>query len=183
MPRSCTIRMKSDLKAAISICPFGGRGCNTRPSTPQRSVALANLITERVELARRGQNPYVICRMKSGWLVIGDVQPLPGYCVFLADPVAESINALDLAQRTQYSLDVIEVGDAVLAVTDAYRINYETLGNSEPALHTHIIPRYRTEPDDKRGRVAWNVYDWKTSRRFDAAQDGPFVERMRRQLA
>jgi diadenosine tetraphosphate (Ap4A) HIT family hydrolase len=143
-------------------------------------VVLANLITERVELARRGQNPYVICRMKSGWLVIGDVQPLPGYCVFLADPVVESINALDRAQRTQYSL---EAGDAVLAVTDAYRINYETLCNSEPALHTHIIPRYRTEPDEKRGRVAWGVYDWATSRRFDAAHDGMFVERMRRQLA
>jgi diadenosine tetraphosphate (Ap4A) HIT family hydrolase len=145
-------------------------------------VVLVNLITERVELARLGQNPYVIRRMKSGWLVIGDVQPLPGYCVFLADPVVESINGLDRAQRTQYSLDVIEAGDAVLAVTDAYRINYETLCNSEPALHTHIIPRYRTEPDEKRGIVAWKAYDWPTSRRFDAAQDGSFVERMRRQL-
>jgi len=45
---------------------------------------LANLIVERVELARRGQNQYVICRMKSGWLVVGDVQPLAGYCVLLA---------------------------------------------------------------------------------------------------
>ena len=60
--------------------------------------------------------------MKSGWLVIGDVQPLPGYCVLLADPVVESLNALDRAQRTQYSLDAISAGDAVLAVTDAYRI-------------------------------------------------------------
>ncbi|OFX06126.1 MAG: hypothetical protein A3D94_08525 [Alphaproteobacteria bacterium RIFCSPHIGHO2_12_FULL_66_14] len=143
---------------------------------------MANLIEERVELARRGQNEFIICRMKSGWLVIGDVQPLPGYCVLLADPVVESINALDQAQRTQYSLDVIRAGDAILAVTDAYRINYETLGNSEPALHTHIIPRYRAEPDEKRRRVAWSVYDWATARPFDPAQDGPFVERMREQL-
>ncbi len=117
--------------------------------------------------------------MKSGWLVIGDVQPLPGYCLLLADPVVESINALDQTQRVQYSLDVIRAGDALLAVTDAYRINYETLSNSEPALHTHIIPRYRTEPDEKRRRVAWGVYDWATSRRFDPVRDGPFVERMR----
>jgi len=146
-------------------------------------VVLANLIIERVELARRGQNPYVICRMKSGWLVIGDVQLLPGYCVLLADPVVESLNALDRAQRAQYSLNVIQAGDAVLAATDAYRINYETLGNSEPALHTHIIPRYQAEPDEKRRRVAWGVYDWATSRRFDLAHDGPFIERMRRQLS
>jgi diadenosine tetraphosphate (Ap4A) HIT family hydrolase len=77
---------------------------------------------------------------------------------------------------------VICVGDALLAVTDAYRINYETLGNSEPALHTHIIPRYRTETDDKRGRVAWLAYDWKTARKFDPARDGSFIERMRAHL-
>jgi hypothetical protein len=28
--------------------------------------------------------------MRSGWLVIGDVQPLPGYCLLLADPVVEA---------------------------------------------------------------------------------------------
>lgn len=49
---------------------------------------MANLIEQRVEMARNGQNPYVICKMKSGWLVIGDVQPLPGYCVFLAAALA-----------------------------------------------------------------------------------------------
>jgi diadenosine tetraphosphate (Ap4A) HIT family hydrolase len=117
--------------------------------------------------------------MASGWLVIGDVQPLPGYCVLLADPVVESVNALDAAGRQRYSLDAIHVGDALLAVTDAYRINYETLGNSEPALHTHIIPRYLTEPDEKRRGVAWMAYDWRTARRYDPAQDSAFVERMR----
>ncbi|SKA38266.1 Diadenosine tetraphosphate (Ap4A) hydrolase [Enhydrobacter aerosaccus] len=139
----------------------------------------ANLIERRVAAARAGINPYVICRMTSGWLVIGDVQPLPGYCVLLADPVVESLNSLDVADRIQYSLDTIRVGDALLAATDAWRINYETLGNSEPALHTHIIPRYRWEPDERRGRPAWVGYEWKTSRKFDPSSDAPFVERMR----
>jgi diadenosine tetraphosphate (Ap4A) HIT family hydrolase len=144
---------------------------------------LANLIQQRVELARRGQNPFVICRVKSGWLVIGDVQPLEGYCLLLADPVVESLNALDEAERTQYSLDTIRAGDAVLALTDAYRINYETLGNSEPALHTHIIPRYRSEPEEKRGRPAWVGHGWRTARKFDPVRDGSFIDRMRKYLA
>lgn len=143
---------------------------------------MSGLIEERVALARRGQNPYVIGRLKSGWLVVGDVQPLPGYCVFLADPVVESLNALDIAGRAQYSLDVARAGDALLAVTDAYRINYETLGNAEPALHTHLVPRYRDEPDEKRRRPAWVGYDWATARRFDPVQDGEFVASMRRHL-
>lgn len=49
-------------------------------------------------MARAGTNPYVICRMRSGWLVIGDVQPLPGYCLLLADPVVPSLN--DLSPRS-----------------------------------------------------------------------------------
>lgn len=114
---------------------------------------MPNLIEQRVDLARRGQSPFVICRMKSGWLMIGDVQPVDGYCLLLADPVAERLNALDEAQRAQYSLDTIRAGDALLAVTDAYRINYETLGNS-----------------------------WRTSRTFASVRDALFVERMREQL-
>lgn len=121
--------------------------------------------------------------MKAGWLVVGDVQPLPGYCLLLADPVVESINSLDEAGRIQYSLDTFRVGDALLALTDAWRISYETLGNSESALHTHIIPRYRSELGDKGGRPAWIGYDWTTSRKFDPVQDRPLVERMRRYLA
>ena len=144
---------------------------------------MTNLIQQRVEAARRGENPYVIARLPSGWLVIGDVQPLAGYCLVLADPVVASVNALNQAERVRYSLDVLAVGDALMAVTGAYRINYETLGNSEPALHTHIVPRYLDEPDDKRRLPPFSAYDWRTARRFDPLADRPFVERMRAALS
>jgi diadenosine tetraphosphate (Ap4A) HIT family hydrolase len=145
-------------------------------------VSPPNLIETRVALARRGENPHVIARMPSGWVVIGDVQPLPGYCLRLADPIAKSINALERAARIQYSLDVIRVGDALLAATSAIRINYETWGNSEPALHTHIVPRYRNEPQDLRTQPACMSYDWSTARPFDPETDAGFMARMRRLL-
>lgn len=144
---------------------------------------MRNLIEQRVQAARRGENPYLITRLASGWLVIGDVQPLPGYCVFLADPVVESPNALSEPDRICYSLDVLAVGDALLKVTGAFRINYETLGNAEPALHTHILPRYLDEPDDKRRMPPFMVYDWRTARPFDPALDQPFIEAMRAALS
>ena len=49
---------------------------------------MSNLIEQRVQAARRGENPYVIARMTSGWLVIGDIQPLPGYCLLLRSEAA-----------------------------------------------------------------------------------------------
>lgn len=57
------------------------------------------LIADRGELARRGANDAVTCRLPSGWAVIGDVQFLPGYCLLLADPVVASLNDLDDARR------------------------------------------------------------------------------------
>jgi diadenosine tetraphosphate (Ap4A) HIT family hydrolase len=135
-----------------------------------------------VELARKGENPYVICRLASGWLVIGDVQPLPGYCLVLADPVVESLNSLSEGDRIAYSLDVARVGDALLAVTGAFRINYETWGNLEPALHTHITPRYMSEPSLKRRMAPGRAYSRLRARKFDPAVDGEFMRRMREAL-
>ena len=120
------------------------------------------LITERVEEARNGTNHKVICRMPSGWAVMGDVQFLPGYCLLLPDPVVASLNDLDMDARAAYLLDMARIGDAVLHATGAARMNYEILGNSEPELHCHIFPRYASEPDDKRRMPAW-FYDWKNA--------------------
>jgi diadenosine tetraphosphate (Ap4A) HIT family hydrolase len=121
-----------------------------------------SLISQRVEMARNGSNDKVICRMASGWAVMGDVQFLPGYCLLLPDPVVPSLNDLDAEARAVYLLDMARLGDVVLAVTGALRMNYEILGNSEPELHCHLFPRYATEPDDKRKMPAW-FYDWKTA--------------------
>jgi diadenosine tetraphosphate (Ap4A) HIT family hydrolase len=144
---------------------------------------MTNLIEQRVAAARQGDNPYVITRMSSGWLVIGDVQPLAGYCLLLADPVVSSPNDLSEADRARYSLDVLRAGDAVLAVTGAHRINYLTLCNLEPSLHTHIIPRYPDEPAEKGGLPPFQAYDWAAARPFDPAVDRGFITSMRAWLA
>ncbi len=108
------------------------------------------LITERVEQARAGASPYVICRMRSGWAVIGDVQFLPGYSLLLPDPVVSSLNDLAEPARTVFLADMALLGDALLEATQAERINYEILGNTEPELHAHVFPRYASESEEKR---------------------------------
>lgn len=140
-----------------------------------------SLITQRVEMARNGANDKVICRMASGWAVMGDVQFLPGYCLLLPDPVVPSLNDLDAEARATYLLDMARIGDAVLQATDALRMNYEILGNSEPELHCHIFPRYATEPDEKRRMPAW-FYDWKNAPQYDEEKHGDLRKRIARLL-
>ena len=139
---------------------------------------MPTLIHRRVEAARKGENPTVLCRMESGWAVFGDVQVLNGYCLLLPDPVVPTLNDLDSQARVNFLRDMVIIGDAILEVTGATRINYEILGNSEPALHVHIVPRYEAEPDDLRRGPIW-FYDWSKAPKFDPVLHKPLMDKLR----
>jgi diadenosine tetraphosphate (Ap4A) HIT family hydrolase len=102
------------------------------------------LIHQRVASARDGTNPTVIARMRSGWAVIGDREVVRGYSLLLPDPVVPHLNALPPEARGQFLQDMALLGDVLLEITNAVRINYEMLGNLEPALHAHLFPRGTT---------------------------------------
>ena len=138
---------------------------------------MSTLIHQRVEMAQEGENPSVICSMPSGWAVLGDRQLLRGYCLLLSDPVASDLNALLLEERSIYLRDMTIIGDALLEVTGAALINYETLGNTEHALHTHIIPRYVDEPEEFRSRPVW-FYDWNSAPKFDLDRDKELMQKL-----
>ena len=142
---------------------------------------MSTLIHRRVELAREGKNDTVICRVPSGWAVLGDRQLLRGYCLLLSDPVVSDLNALSMEQRAIYLRDMSIVGDALLEVTGAVRINYETLGNTEHALHTHIVPRYNDEPDEFRFGPVW-FYDWEKAPKFDLESDQDFMNQLAKSI-
>ena len=84
-----------------------------------------------------------------------EMQHLRGYTILLADPLVASINDLNRLQQAEYLSDMALVGDALLEVTGAYRINYGIMGNSDPFLHAHIVPRYLTEPEKLRTGPPW----------------------------
>jgi len=127
---------------------------------------MTTLIHQRIQAARLGKNPTVICRVRSGWVVLGDVQFLPGYCLLLADPITPDLNALTSEQRKTFLYEMSVVGDALMVILDAYLINYEILGNSDHALHAHIFPRYMREPDEYRKKPVW-FYDRQNAPQFD----------------
>ncbi len=140
---------------------------------------MPTLIHRRVTAAQRDGNPTVICRMPSGWAVLSDAQFLRGYSLLLPDPVVADLNEMNKAQRMQYLYDMTIVGDAIMSVTGAYRINYEILGNLEPALHAHIIPRYLDEPEERRKSPAF-FYDreYRNSIPFDYERDKELIKEL-----
>lgn len=109
---------------------------------------------------------------------MGDVQFLRGYCLILPDPVVGHLNELDAEARKILLCEASVVGDALLQLTGAVRINYEILGNLEPALHVHIFPRFDDEPADLKTRPVW-FYDWDRAPVFDQQRDAPLMKGIR----
>jgi diadenosine tetraphosphate (Ap4A) HIT family hydrolase len=116
---------------------------------------MENWKKDRIGSCERGENPTLILKMRSGFAVIADHQFLPGYCVLLGYPMAESLNELPIAKRMQYLTDMSLIGDAIIKVCNPLRVNYATLMNQDHYLHTHIEARYDWEPDEFKQRPAW----------------------------
>jgi len=138
-------------------------------------------IHRRVEACRAGTDPTAIARLASGWAVMGDPQVLAGYCLLLPDPVVPHLNALAPAAQATFLADMACLGQAVLELTAAVRINYAMFGNLEPALHAHVFPRYAGEPEPLRTAHPW-AWDWAVARRFDPVADGGLLRALRERL-
>jgi len=112
---------------------------------------------------------------------MGERQVLPGYCLLLPDPVVPHLNALDADARAQFMFDMALVGDVLLAITAAARINYAIYGNVDPALHVHIFPRDSAEPESTRTAQPWAL-DWNAAPLYSDALHGDFKRRVGMEL-
>jgi diadenosine tetraphosphate (Ap4A) HIT family hydrolase len=103
----------------------------------EHTVAVAELPYTRVGLERRSR--------------------LPGYCIVVwrGRHVAEPMS-LDPDEAAGYWADVVDVGRAIEAEFRPVKVNFLTLGNWVPHLHTHVLPRY---PDDPAagGPIPWDA--------------------------
>ena len=136
-------------------------------------------IHARVRAAHAGESRSVVCRMPSGWTVMGDSQLLRGYCLLLSDPVVPDLNALSGSERAQFLSDMAILGDAILEVTGAVRCNYEILGNQDPALHAHIFPRFDTEPAEFRTLPPmFYPAEQRSAVPFDATRDRDLMQKI-----
>ena len=106
---------------------------------------------------------------------MGDVQFLRGYSLLLPDPVVPHLNEMDDKTRRIFLYEMSVVGDVILEITGAVRINYEMLGNVERALHAHVFPRFEDEPEELRLKPVW-FYDWENAPAFDASRDNEIMQ-------
>jgi diadenosine tetraphosphate (Ap4A) HIT family hydrolase len=135
-----------------------------------------------VERCRLRNHAAAVARLPSGWLVLGAHQAFPGQCMLLPDPVVNHLNVLAGAERAQFLADMALAGDAILECTGALRINYAVFGNTEPALHAHIVPRQESEPPERLSAHPWAI-DWMRAPPYSPAEHGALQSRIAAYLA
>lgn len=99
------------------------------------------LICERIGQIERGENPYFVCALSTGYVVLGDHQRFQGYTLFLCKRHVTELYQLPWGLRTRFLQEMSLVAEAVAAVYRPEKMNYELLGNGDTHLHWHLFPR------------------------------------------
>lgn len=99
------------------------------------------LICERIGQIERGENPYFVCVLSTGYVVLGDHQRFQGYTLFLCKRHVTELYQLPWGFRTRFLQEMSLVAEAVAAVYRPEKMNYELLGNGDTHLHWHLFPR------------------------------------------
>jgi len=103
---------------------------------------------------RLREPPHLILyESKTSLAKLNPDQLFRGYTFLTLKWHEEQLHRLPNKQETSFLQDATTVGKALAETLKPDRVNYELLGNSQPHLHWHIIPRYRTDP--MWGRPIW----------------------------
>ena len=65
----------------------------------------------------------------------------PGRCIVSLNVHEEEFHLMNGPLMQRFMQDVQRVGQAIIEVTGAPRINYAILGNAVPHVHAHVFPR------------------------------------------
>lgn len=103
-------------------------------------------VCKRIAMIRDGRNPHFVIELETGYVVLNDYQRYEGYTLFLCKKHVFELHQLTKEYSQKYLLEMRLVAEAVWKAFRPRKLNYELLGNSEPHLHWHIIPRYKDDP-------------------------------------
>jgi diadenosine tetraphosphate (Ap4A) HIT family hydrolase len=98
-----------------------------------------------IDRIKAGSFPDFIAELSTGYVILGDQQFYRGYCVLLAKLHATELYLMPADAARALFDEMRLVAEAIAAVVEPWKTNYECLGNSEPHVHWHLIPRYQND--------------------------------------
>lgn len=106
---------------------------------------------------RDNEHALWIADLSTSTLLLFRDQRFKGYCILsFAARRIKSLESLSDDEYRMFFLDLRAASRAIRQALNPDHMNYELLGNSNPHLHWHIVPRYKTDP--RWGQPIWE--DW-----------------------
>ncbi len=113
-------------------------------------------VCRRIEQTKRGENPYFVRELDTGYVVIGDYQRFRGYSLFLCKECASELHFLEEGFRRRFLWEMSLVAEAVYRAFEPDKLNYELLGIGENVhMHWHFFPR--REKDTPLPGLVWRL--------------------------
>ena len=127
------------------------------------------LICDRIELIRKGKNPWFVKELKTGYVVIGDHQHFKGYTLFLCKDHKTELFELEQEVKTKFLEEMATVAEAVSRAFGAEKMNVEMLGNGDTHLHWHLFPRRDGDLEGYGNRGRGPVWWYPMEKMYDEA--------------
>ena len=113
-------------------------------------------ICERIDMIKKGMNPYFVAELETGYVVIGDHQYFKGYTVFICKEHYSELSELEPEFQKQFLADMALVGKAVYNTFHPDHVQYELHGKKGTHLLWHYFPPVHGDtPEDEGGPVWW----------------------------
>ncbi|MHB8382844.1 MAG: HIT family protein [Candidatus Binataceae bacterium] len=103
-------------------------------------------ICAMIERIRSNRFDDFVAELADSYVILGDAQLYRGYCVMFAKTHATEIFLMPSDEAHRLFEELRLAAEAIASVTKPWKLNYACLGNLEPHVHWHIIPRYENDP-------------------------------------
>jgi diadenosine tetraphosphate (Ap4A) HIT family hydrolase len=138
-------------------------------------------ICAMIDRIKAGKFPDFIAELNSCYVILGDQQFYRGYCVLFAKTHATELYLMPADAARALSDEMRLCAEAIAKVVKPWKMNYECLGNSEPHVHWHLLPRY--ENDELRRGPIWLRPESERKVPLEEKDRRALMESIRRQLA
>jgi diadenosine tetraphosphate (Ap4A) HIT family hydrolase len=106
---------------------------------------------------RSNEHVIFIAQLQISSLLLFRDQRFRGYSILSFDPWdATSLESLSDEEYSTFMADLRDSSRAIRQALNPDHMNYELLGNTNPHLHWHIIPRFKDDP--RWGQPIWEGY-------------------------
>ena len=136
-----------------------------------------------IDRIKGGKFPDFIAELNACYVILGDQQFYRGYCVLFAKLHATELYLMPADSARLLSDEMRLVAEAIAAVVKPWKMNYECLGNSEPHVHWHLLPRQSTETDELRRGPIWLRPESERKVPIEENDRRALIDSIRRELA